>query len=127
MHPPVTGQPVVKDLRVHQDGSKFLVEFSYLPFGDEKERQKNGYERSLLITDVPFEPVADLKKTVNVGIHPAMVRRGSKTPGVVKVNMWPRPVPAAIRSMVAQPPSAVVLARRSQPRRLCHMLRVAAN
>jgi type II secretory pathway pseudopilin PulG len=67
------------------------------PFGDEKDRLKSGYEKSLLVTDVPFEPVGDLKKTVNVGIHPAMVRRGSKVPGVVKVNMWPRPVPAKFK------------------------------
>jgi prepilin-type processing-associated H-X9-DG protein len=94
LHPPVNGTPVVKNLRVYRDGGKFLVEFSYLPSGDEKDRLKNGYEKSLLTTGVPFEPVADLKQTVNVGIHPAMTWRKGKTLGTVMVNMWPRPAPA---------------------------------
>ncbi len=94
-HPPIQGNPVVKNLRVYPDGNKFLVEFSYLQhLGDPKNPLKNGYRDCVLTTDVPFQPVADLTKTVNVGIHPAMSWRKSKTPGLVKVNMWPRPATA---------------------------------
>ena len=72
--------PALKDLRVYPDGGKFLVEFAYLPSGDEKDRLKDGYEKSLLTTNVPFEPVADLNETVNVGIYPATVCAGRKHP-----------------------------------------------
>lgn len=93
--PPAGGNPIVKNLRVYPDGNKFLVEFSYLERSDDpKNPLKKGYRDSVLTTEVPFQPVADLTKTVNVGIHPATPRRLLMPPGVVKVNMWPRPAPA---------------------------------
>lgn len=93
---PIGGKPVVKNLRVYPDGNKFLLECSVLQRSkDPRDPSKTSYKDFLLATDVPFQPVADLRQTVNVGIHPAATPRFHLgTAGLVKVNMWPHPIVA---------------------------------
>jgi prepilin-type N-terminal cleavage/methylation domain-containing protein len=93
----IDGNPVVKKLSVYPDGNKMLITCAILERSDDpKNPLKNGYKDFVLPTSIPFEPVADLKQTVSVGIHPAAPGgRWFSGPGMVKVNGWPRPVPAA--------------------------------